>query len=312
MTSPKVSVVIPVYNAGDTIRKCLDSIISQTLTEWEAILVDDGSTDESGIICDEYVKQDLRIRVIHKENGGVSAARQTGLDATNGEYVIHTDPDDWVEPTMLEELFNKAEEEVADMVICDFFIDIGDQTSISRQRPVSLESTIILNNMFGTNTIHGSCCNKLVKKSCIESCQATFPDGINYLEDICFNVQLLKHNIKVSYLNKAFYHYVQHPISITNNYTLESLNMQKRFVSFLAAQLSEGSIPVSCSKEFVKKLAFRNSILSREELADLYPEIKNAHDSNLLVRWMYNLAFTNHYSLALFLRKAYFYLIKEK
>ncbi len=305
MSTPKISVIIPVYNADKTIKKCLDSFIAQSLKEWELVLVDDGSSDSSGQICDEYAEKDSRFIVIHQDNAGVSAARQAGLNATTGEYVIHADPDDWVEPSMLEELYNKACEDNADMVICDFFIENRGDILYSNQCPISLNANFVLNNMFGSRTIHGSCCNKLVKKSCIDYCQAIFPLGVNYCEDICFNVQLLKNDIKVTYLNKAFYHYVQNPTSITNNSSRDNFNSLKNFVSFLTLQLSEFSIPVILTKEEVKKYAFRYSVISNKELINLYPEIKSTHDHNPIVRLMYRLAFTNHHLIARVLRKAY-------
>ncbi len=306
MNSPKVSIIMPVYNAEKTIRKSLDSVVAQTLNECELIIVDDGSTDSSGKICDDYAKQDSRFIVIHKNNAGVSAARQTGLDAAKGEYVIHVDPDDWIEPEMLELLYHKAATDEADMVICDFFIDVGDKILYSKQCPSSLMSGTVLNDMFGVNSIHGSCCNKLVKRVCINKYQAKFPEGINYCEDICFNIQLLKHDIKVTYLNKALYHYVQHEKSITNKYTLDTLNIHKKYVSFLSEQLGSESIPVVYSKEFVKKLAFRNDVLSKEDFAELYPEITSKNDDNLIMRWIYRLAFTNHFFIAKLLMKFYY------
>lgn len=118
---PAVSVVIPVYKAEAWLHRALDSICAQSLNNWECILVDDGSPDRSGEICDEYAEKDRRFRVIHQKNGGVSSARQAGIDAAKGEYSIHIDPDDWVEPTMLEELYHKAKEDNADMVICDYY-----------------------------------------------------------------------------------------------------------------------------------------------------------------------------------------------
>lgn len=120
---PKISVIVPVYKAEAYLHRCVDSIIAQTFTDWELLLVDDGSPDRSGDICDEYASKDARIRVFHKENGGVSSARQKGLDEAIGEYTIHADPDDWVEPMMLEELYKKAKEDDADMVICDFICE---------------------------------------------------------------------------------------------------------------------------------------------------------------------------------------------
>lgn len=103
---PKISIIVPVYKAETYLHRCVDSILAQTFTDWELILVDDGSPDQSGKICDEYAKKDQRVKVIHKENGGVSSARQRGLDESVGEYTIHADPDDWVEPEMLDELYN--------------------------------------------------------------------------------------------------------------------------------------------------------------------------------------------------------------
>lgn len=120
---PKVSIIIPVYKAESYLHRCIDSILAQTFADWELLLIDDGSPDRSGDICDEYAVKDKRIRVYHKKNGGVSSARQKGLDMARGEYVIHVDPDDWVEPSMLTELFAKAKAENADMVICDFYLD---------------------------------------------------------------------------------------------------------------------------------------------------------------------------------------------
>lgn len=98
---PLISVIVPVYQAESFLFRCLDSIIFQTFTDYEVILVDDGSKDNSGRICDLYVEKDNRFHVIHKENEGVSIARQTGLDSALGKYVIHADPDDWVEPDWL-------------------------------------------------------------------------------------------------------------------------------------------------------------------------------------------------------------------
>ena len=100
--NPKISVIIPVYNAEKTLHRCIDSILAQTFSDFEVLLIDDGSKDKSGEICDEYARKDSRIKVCHKENGGVSSARNTGLSKAMGEYVIHCDADDFIEPEMLD------------------------------------------------------------------------------------------------------------------------------------------------------------------------------------------------------------------
>ena len=120
---PIIRIIIPVYKAEGHLHRCVDSILAQSFTDFELLLVDDGSPDGSGKICDEYAAKDSRVKVLHKQNGGVSSARQTGIENAAGEYTIHADPDDWIEPTMLEELYNKATEEDADMVMCDYFFD---------------------------------------------------------------------------------------------------------------------------------------------------------------------------------------------
>lgn len=306
-----VSVIIPVYKAESTISKCLDSFMNQTLSGWELILVDDGSPDMSGRICDEYAKNcevlsdgKGKIRVIHRKNGGVSAARQTGLEASRGEYVIHADPDDWVEPNMLEVLYEKAKADDADMVICDFINEINGKTIYVVQEPTTLLPADVLNDLFGPK-VHGSCCNKLVRRECVLKYNTYFPAGINYCEDVCFNVQILRHDIKISYLPEAYYHYVQVNTSLTNQYTLQTLENQLRFVDFLTTQIPQDSLLVVRSKLLIKKLAFRNSVLKKVDFKDLYPEIRKTDDRNPLMKWMYNSAFQGHIKIAMVLLTGY-------
>lgn len=130
-----VSVIIPVYNVEKYLEECVDSVLAQTYTDWEAILVDDGATDSSGRMCDAYAAKDPRIRVIHRENGGLSAARNTGLKAARGEYVYFLDSDDYIEPDTLALLLKTAEREQADVVFFDgyvFFDECEEDGCVSR------------------------------------------------------------------------------------------------------------------------------------------------------------------------------------
>lgn len=205
MNIPKISVIVPIYKAEGYLHRCVDSILAQTFTDWDLLLIDDGSPDRSGEICDEYAQKDIRIRVIHKENGGVSSARQRGQEEACGEYTIHVDPDDWVEPTMLEELYQKAKDDNADMVICDYYTNEGSQQNYIKQEPTKLDNNVVLRELF--QQLHGSCCNKLVKRVCYSG-KANFPKGINCCEDLIWCIQVLKCKPKISYLNKAYYHYM--------------------------------------------------------------------------------------------------------
>lgn len=113
---PKVSVIVPVYNAEKYLQECVDSILRQTLTDLELILVDDGSTDSSPAICDRYAEQDARVQVIHKPNGRAASARNAGLRAASGEYVAFVDSDDWISPEMYEKMLETG----ADVTLCDY------------------------------------------------------------------------------------------------------------------------------------------------------------------------------------------------
>jgi len=119
---PVISIIVPVYNAELTLVRCVDSILNQTLTDFELLLVDDGSRDDSGRICDEYVKKDKRIRVFHKENGGVSSARNLGLSKAVGKWIAFADSDDWCDPLMYETLLSAAETNGFDIQFCGFWI----------------------------------------------------------------------------------------------------------------------------------------------------------------------------------------------
>jgi glycosyltransferase involved in cell wall biosynthesis len=163
----KISVIIPAYNAQKSISRLIESLLSQTLKEFEILLIDDGSTDGTAGICDEYASKHTQlptIKVFHKKNEGVAMARQLGIDNACGEYSIHADTDDWVEPTMLEEMYNKAVEENADVVICDFYANDGNMENYIKQQPDALDHISILHGLF--QQLHGSCWNKLVKRVC--------------------------------------------------------------------------------------------------------------------------------------------------
>ncbi|WP_431425350.1 glycosyltransferase family 2 protein [Bacteroides hominis] len=230
MVSPQISVILPVYNAEQYLHRMLKSLQVQTFTDFEVIMVDDGSTDSSGLICDKYATIDNRFRVLHKQNRGVSAARQAGIDNAQGKYVIHADADDWVDPTMLKDLYQKAKETNADIIICDFFTNSDTQkTYYHTQRPPSLVPINVLHALF--RQLHGSCWNKLVKRACYSKYNCRFLPDINYCEDLLFWVQLLQHpEIKIDYLNKAYYHYCMNDNSITRAYTRETYNMRCTFL----------------------------------------------------------------------------------
>lgn len=204
--SPAISIIIAAYNAERYIKRCIESIRDQSYSNFEVIVINDGSDDCTGTILDDYASLDKRIHVIHQANQGVAAARQAGLNNCKGKYTIHIDSDDWIDHDMLDEMFSLAESSNADMVISDFLIIHGENNIEYRsQQPKPLDSISVLGQMLFD--LNGSLCNKLIKRSCIVSNDIRFERNLNFGEDQLFVLKLLSHRIKVAYINKAYYHY---------------------------------------------------------------------------------------------------------
>lgn len=242
MMNPKISIVVAVFNSENYLTRCLDSIKRQSLEEWECLLIDDGSTDSSGRICDDYASADSRFRVFHKENGGVGSARRVGIDNASGTYSIHIDADDWVEPDMLSVLYSTAVREDADMVICDYFEDIGNRSRTIRQAPGRLTNKNVIRGL--SHKLHGSCWNKLIRLDCYKKHGLNFTDGIDFGEDRLMLHRLLAHPMKISYCPGAFYHYVRYEDkqTATNDYSESMVKKKIQFLYLVAEYSPAGSI----------------------------------------------------------------------
>ena len=283
MNNPKISVIVPVYKAEAYLNRCVDSILAQTFKDFELILVDDGSPDKSGDICDEYALKDSRVCVFHKENGGVSSARQCGIDNACGEYTIHADPDDWVEPTMLEELYAKAKEDDYDMIICDYYEDRNNRITLKRINIDSLSPSILLNKLL-LQELHGSTWNKLIRRSCYTKFNIKFSRKIIRWEDLFVICNILLNPVKVAYLPKAFYHYdlTINANSIVRRPTMQGLLSQIYFIDYFDKVLDkkkfdEGLFKI---KAVTKELAFASKLIPDKEVHDLYAEINDRYMAN--------------------------------
>lgn len=241
MNQGLVSIIVPVYKAEKYIHQCIDSLLAQTYRNIEVILVDDGSPDNCGKICDEYAAKDCRVKVIHQQNGGVSVARQTGIDHATGEYSIHADPDDWVELNMIEELVAKAVADNADMVICDFYRESKSDRIHVCQNPGNDMSAISIIRKILNGQLHGSCWNKLLRRERVVDV-SFFPKDLCILEDTLYNIRILAKNIKLSYASNAFYHY-----RVDNDGSLCNIVSEKNFIS--KAKAAE-YIELFCRKNF--------------------------------------------------------------
>ncbi|MDE6626571.1 MAG: glycosyltransferase [Lachnospiraceae bacterium] len=228
----KVSVVIPIYNTAQYLPECLESVMNQTLKELEIICVNDGSTDDSPQILAEYALKDERIKIIHKENGGLVAARKTGVLAAKGTYVAFVDSDDWIEPDMYEQLFRIAEEYKVDMVTCGFFLegnyttthmDTVSQGMFEGQDMYALRDMAIYNLEQHSSGLKASLCYKLFRKELIQGAQCKIPNEITMAEDkMCLLTALLKCRSVYVY-HKPFYHYRIRANSMVNTGSEEYL-----------------------------------------------------------------------------------------
>ena len=210
---PVVSVIVPVYNAQKSLARCIDSILNQTFKDFELILLDDGSTDTSGEICDRYAEIDERVRVIHKENSGVSDTRNRGLDIAEGKYLQFLDSDDWITPEATGLFVRTVEENQCDMVIADFYRVIGERVS---QKGAIEEDGLMDQVTFAENMLqkpadfyYGVLWNKLYKREIVESYRLRMDSSVSGCEDFMFNLEYVRHIRSVYALKVPVYYYVK-------------------------------------------------------------------------------------------------------
>lgn len=235
----KLSVIVPVYNVEQYLRQCLDSILAQTFTDIEIVIVDDGSTDKSGIISDEYAQKDSRIMVIHKKNGGLADARNAGLDVISGDFVSFVDSDDWLRPQMYETLLNYQEITNAEVVACKIHF-FSDDNRIDEVWPKIEQNYIYCRSDFIDHffpdvkrSIMPSVCNKIFKKSVFETLR--FPIGRRY-EDAYIQLDIYDLAKKIAVINEPLYEYRKRSGSITAQvsyeYYLDQLAFSFRHLSY--------------------------------------------------------------------------------
>ena len=229
----EISVVCPVYNTGQCLRRCIESIAAQTFTRYELILVDDGSTDGSGDVCDEYSAKDSRIRAIHKKNGGVASARQAGMDAASGKWFIHLDPDDWVDADWLERLHDVAVRSGADVVCCDFYMVYRNRREYSCQCHDGWSAERVARAVSLGKMSH-SLCNKLILRSVYDRYGLCFPEGLKTAEDAYVCHSLFIRGVTCAFCSGVHYYYDRFSCSsLTRSGYRKSLDAIKLCVELL-------------------------------------------------------------------------------
>ena len=237
--NPLVSIIVPVYNAKKYLSRCIDSILGQSFTNFELLLLNDGSQDNSGKICDGYAANDNRVRVFHKENGGVSAARNYGLDNATGKYVCFVDADDWVDKDYLKQLLPNAEEE---MVVCSIGYEGNTNKNLcisnKKRNKKCIEST--LHQMIDHMAICSPCC-KIMRRDIIERDQIRFDTDVSAGEDMLFICDYFSAGIEnIRTISLPLYHY----------YVVDNESLSHRIVDFETTEYI-----LDCIKERIDKLS---------------------------------------------------------
>lgn len=213
MKSPLISIIVPIYNVELYLERCIISIISQTIHDIEIFLIDDGSTDKSGVIADSYALKDDRIFVIHKSNEGLSATRNVGIELAKGEYLSFIDADDWIESTMLSNMYEKACLYNTDIVVCGVCTEFVNENRIVEYK--SIDRLYVENDNIGElfwklskENISNYSCNKMYKSSLLFNNSLCFEDLVP-MEDLFFNHKVFRYAKSVYISSDVFYHYMR-------------------------------------------------------------------------------------------------------
>ena len=226
---PFFSIIVPIYKVEKYLRKCVESILSQTFRDIEVILVDDGSPDSCPRICNEYERRDSRVKVIHKKNGGLINARKSGLEAASGEYIGFVDGDDWIEPDMYALFAEAIEKHSPDMVLSDFYYDYGDKLINSEQLfeqefydkqalKDKLYPKMLFSGTYYKFGVNPCCWSKVYKKELLEKNLPQVDGRIKMGEDAAFTYPCLLDAQRVAAIKTPQYHYIINPDSMTKSY----------------------------------------------------------------------------------------------
>ena len=214
---PKISVIVPVYKAEKYLHRCVDSILAQTFTDFELLLINDGSPDNSGAICDEYAQKDNRVHVFHKENGGASSARNLGLDNVKGEWITFVDSGDWIDSNMYKEMLHTAMQNSVDAVYCDMVMEETDKQSTLNYNSQYSDHQLMYDCLAPINVVYFSVCNRLISRKIFDKYNLRATLGANMWEDVELAVKIRYFTARSTVINKSFYHYNRMNISSTTH-----------------------------------------------------------------------------------------------
>ncbi|EJT6167518.1 glycosyltransferase family 2 protein [Clostridium perfringens] len=278
-----ITVIVPIFNVENYLSKCIESIIKQTYRNLEIILVDDGSTDDSPIICDKYAKLDSRIKVIHKLNGGLSDARNCGMRIAQGRYIAFVDSDDYIEKYMYEILYNEIIEYQADIAVCGRIIENGDEKKqlYTLNNKLIMDSIQTLKYYFKRKLIDPSACDKLFKRELFNNIE--FPVGKIH-EDIFVMDIIINNCNKIVHTGLPLYHYINRHDSITKK------RISEKNLDFITAheEIFNRYNNFNELKKYVESYYFEGYIIMIDKLVTNYLDKKMIIELNRLKKVVKN------------------------
>lgn len=268
----KYSIIVPVFNTEHYLKKCLDSILNQSFVDFELILIDDGSKDNSLAICKEYERLDDRVRVIHKENGGVSSARNLGIENSKGEKILFFDSDDFVEPNTLE-IIDKFD---TDLIVYNSIVELNKKIIINKK---TLEYDFFCGQL--TDELLFSPCNKVFLTKIIKENSIRFDENISIGEDMLFSYDYIKYIDSVQIIKDKLYHYEIRDDSAMNNSRKDYLGQYLLTLDALKKRIGENTLVLSSWSMDVSAILFVRKYFSKMKHTEFKTYMKNYEVSNI-------------------------------
>ncbi len=257
-----ISIIVPIYKVEKYLRQCIDSVINQTYSNLEIILVNDGSPDNCPKICDEYAKKDDRIKIINKNNGGVSSARNVGLDNAKGNWIVFVDADDWIEKRYCEDLLKIATNKSADIVICGYNRVYNDKTKkISAiAKKTDFDSNDYLINVLNPQTGFGFCATKIFNVDIIG--KNRFDESIVVGEDALFNIKISKNLKRAVYVQKELYNYRINDDSAVKRFDTNYVKKYSKSIEVNKKYIFENYLQEEIKNNFYNFIAFHVMLIA--------------------------------------------------
>lgn len=273
----KISIIVPVYNVEQWLVHCIESILAQTMPYFELLLVDDGSSDRSGEICDEYSVRDSRVRVFHKENAGVSSARNLGIKNALGQYIVFVDADDWIDSDMLWHMTKEIITSNADIVACDFVKETLDGRYVFKYAyDEEIDGEKLLKLYLENHYI--SSWGKLINKNLFDRYNILYDEDISYAEDSLIMIKLRYYSKKIKVIHRPFYHYNRlNATSACANFNAKHLSNHIRVAKLINEFFEQEGVldKYGVVVNYLKFVSKQNILRQKKDLAlwrSIYPE----------------------------------------